>query len=344
MKIAPREVESFLRAPPAAIAAVLLHGPDAGLVSERAARLGRAVVEDLADPFRVSELDGTQLEDHPGRLVEEAQALCLMGGRRLVRVRGATDRATPALGQLLAEAAPAGFTVIEAGELPASSSLRRLAERAATAAVIGCWREEGRDLAAAVRADLQAAGVRVEPAAFEFLTGRLGGDRRVTRTEIEKLALFAASEPGRALALEEVATVTGDSAALGIDDAILAAFLGEPGRLERSVGRLFDEGESPVRLLRAAATQVQRLVRLRDAVDEGLPLGAALAAAKPPIHFRQREAIERIVAGWRAAALLDALLELHAAELACKRTGAPDRLICRAALARICDRAPPRRR
>ena len=54
----------------------------------------------------------------PGRLVEEAQALCLLGGRRLVRVRDAGDVATAAVRDLLALPAQEGF-VRDRGRRPA---------------------------------------------------------------------------------------------------------------------------------------------------------------------------------------------------------------------------------
>ena len=89
MKLKPAQVDGFLARPDPRIATVLLHGPDTGLVAERARRLAAGIVDDLKDPFRVSELTGDELREKPGRLVEEAQALCLLGGRRLVRVREA---------------------------------------------------------------------------------------------------------------------------------------------------------------------------------------------------------------------------------------------------------------
>ena len=87
MKLAAARVEGFLRQPDPEIHAVLLYGPDAGLVRERAETLARGVCPDLHDPFRVAELSGGMLVSDPARLADEAAQISLMGGRRVVRVR-----------------------------------------------------------------------------------------------------------------------------------------------------------------------------------------------------------------------------------------------------------------
>ncbi|MFQ6019118.1 MAG: hypothetical protein ACE5KF_13110 [Kiloniellaceae bacterium] len=53
MKVAPHEAERFAQAPDPAVRAVLVYGPDGGLVRERAAALIRSVVDEPTDPFRV---------------------------------------------------------------------------------------------------------------------------------------------------------------------------------------------------------------------------------------------------------------------------------------------------
>ncbi|MDX6750828.1 DNA polymerase III subunit delta [Geminicoccaceae bacterium 1502E] len=339
MKIAPKAIESFIARPDPAMAVVLLFGPDAGLVSERAQRLGRGVVDDLQDPFRVSELVGDQLKESPGRLVEEAQALCLMGGRRLVRVRQAGDAAARALKLLLEIGRPEAFVVIEAEDLPPSSPLRQAAEKAKGVAAIPCYRDEGRDLAAVVRAGLAERGLRAEPEALELLAASLGGDRGVTRSELDKLALYMGPGAGGQVGAADVAAVIGDSAVLGLDDIVFAALLGEGGRLERALDRLLGEGQAPVRILRAASSTLLRLVRLQAEIEGGAPVERVLEGARPPIFFRVRDRFKAALQRWRSPALLAALALLQEAETACKRAASPDQLICRHALGEICARA-----
>lgn len=340
MKVKPGAVEGFMARPDRRCATVLLYGPDAGLVAERGRKLAARIVDDLQDPFRVSELGTDELRENPGRLVEEAQALCLLGGRRLVRVRDAADLASVAVRDLLALPAQEGFVILEAGDLPASSSLRKAIEDAATAAALPCYRDEAKDLGGFVRALLSEHGLAAAPDATAYLESHLGGDRGVTRAEIAKLALYVADRPSARVTLADVAAVVGDSSALGIDDAVNAAMLGRRRELDRALERLLAEGEAPVRLIGAAARTVMRLLRL-SATAATSSVEAAIAGARPPIFWKQRDQFVLILRRWSPVQLARALALLQAAELACKSGGGtPDTALCRAVMAQIAAIVP----
>src|SRR6201996_954349 len=101
MKLQGAAVERFLGKPDPAVRAVIVYGGDEGLVRERAARLGKTVVADLADPFQVAVLSGDALAGDPALLADEASAMSLMGGRRLIRIRDGSDKVTKALNAML---------------------------------------------------------------------------------------------------------------------------------------------------------------------------------------------------------------------------------------------------
>lgn len=335
MKLKGSAVDGFIARPDPRVATVLLYGPDAGLVAERGRRLAASIVDDLQDPFRVSELSGDDLRERPGRLVEETQAMCLLGGRRLVRVRDAGDLATVAVRDLLALPVQEGFVVLEAGHLPGSSSLRKLVEGAAAAAALPCYRDEARDLGSLVRSELAEHRLTADPDALSYLQTHLGGDRAVTRAELGKLALYLADRPGARVALADAAAVVGDSSALGVEDAINAAMLGRRPELERALERLLAEGEAPVRLIRAAAGMAMRLLRL-SVVAAGGSIESAVAGARPPIFYKHKDVFLAALRRWSPDRLAAGLALLQAAELRCKSGGGtPDAVLCRAVLAQL---------
>ena len=344
MRLQPARVEAFLDRPDPAVGLVLLFGPDAGLVAERAARLGRTVVPDLADPFRVSQLEADRLRAEPQRLALEAQALCLLGGRRLVRVRGADDGIAKAVDLLLGLERIEALVVIEAGDLGPGSKLRQIAEKAPSAAAIGCWPEGEHERARTIRTLLAEQGLEAEPEALAFLVEQQGADRAVLRAELEKLALYLGPEGGRTVRLADAAAVVGDGAALALDDVVLAALLGDRARLERDLLRLLALGEAPVRILRVATATLVRLLRLRAEIERGTTLDAALAGARPPIHFRVKERFATVLTRWPAERLLAELARLVEAETALKSTGRPEVLVLRRTFAALADRAPASKR
>ncbi len=331
MKLDARRVPAFLR-DPGACRVVLLHGDDLGLIRERAEALVRAVAGGLDDPFRLAELGRDELT----RLPEEAASLSLMGGRRVVRVREAGDAAAAPV-QAVLKGKGEALVVLEATALPPRSRLRTMIEAAPDAAAIGCYPEEGKALEDTIRATLTASGASAEPEALAWLAGQLGADRASTRQEIAKLALYVG--PGGRVDMEAAAACVGDLAGLELDDALFAATAGDVARTDRALELAIAEGASSVGVIRAALLHVQRLHRSRLAMNAGLSPAEAAKAARPPVFFRRVGAFSRALSLWPPEALIAAMSGLAEAERACKRTGAPDAVICRNAVLALARRA-----
>lgn len=338
MKIAAGQVERFLRTPDAKTPVVLIYGPDEGLVRERAALLIKSVLEDPSDPFRLSDLAADQIKSDPAMLVDEARALCLMGGRRVVRVRQVGDALRAACKSLLALDTIDALVVLESGDLGRASSLRKQIEQALNAAAIPCYRDEGRDLGSLIDRLLAERHLRADAEARTYLVEHLGGDRAVTRTELDKLALFADASPEtpRNLRIDDVACMIGDSAAVGLDDLAHATTLGDAKAVERCLNRLLGEGQAPVRLIRTLLNHITRLRRLALLIERGETPDRAIGQARPPIHFRRKTDVRMALRRWNGTRLAAAQAKLMTAEVACKTTGRPDMLLCREAVFSIC--------
>ena len=337
MKLAAGQVDGFLRRPDPQIRAVLLFGPDAGLVRERADTLARAVCPDLHDPFRVAELTAATLTADPARLADEAAQISLMAGRRVVRLRDAGDQQAPLFARFLADMPGDALIVAQAGELPTRSALRRAFEEAAHAAAIGCYPDNARDLAAVIRDTVAAHRIAISRDAVAFLVEHLGGDRLLTRAELEKLTLYAGA--GGRIELADAQAVISDSAALSLDDAVLAAAEGDAPALDRALARVFQEGESAVAVVRALLRHLHRLHVLSTQLTGGGSIDNAIRNARPPIFFKQQDSWRRQLQRWTEPRLRDALDRAAEAEFRMKQTGLPAETLCREAMFAIAQMA-----
>ncbi|HKW53902.1 MAG TPA: DNA polymerase III subunit delta [Stellaceae bacterium] len=341
MKLAPPRIAAFLAKPDAATRAALVYGPDAGLVRERADRIAAAICPDLRDAFRVTDLTAAALLADPARLNDEAAALSLIGGRRVVRVRDAGDAAGALFERFLASLPPGdSIVVVEGGELPARSSLRRAFEEAASAVAIPCYADGRRELEELVRDVLGARRIAIDNDAMAYLVGHLGGDRLASRRELEKLALFAGD--GGRVGLADATQSVGDSAAMTIDDIVYAAAEGDAAALERALMRAFLEGEMPVSVLRALMRHFQRLHLVQSRIAAGSGDEDALRSLRPPLFFKLQDRFKRQLRLWPQARAAQALALLTQAEINAKTTGLPAEAICRDALLRIARGAAPR--
>jgi DNA polymerase-3 subunit delta len=330
MEIKSHLADRFVARPPADLIAALIYGPDQGMVRERAAVLARSVVPDLNDPFRVAELDEAVLDADPARLWDEAAALSMIGGRRVVRVRGAGNSLAKPFERFLSDPKGDALIVVEAGELTKSAGLRRVFDEADNAAAIACYPDRARELEEVVRTALKEMQLSIDADALDYAVSRLGSDRGVTRSELEKLALYALGE--KTVTSAHMAAVMGDESELRMDETFDAAGEGEYARLDVSLSRLWAAGTSPVAVLRQAMTHFQRLLLVRAESDGGKNAVLAIKKLRPPVHFSREQSFRAQAARWTAARLEEALAHLYEAEALVKTTAVPGEAACGRAL------------
>src|SRR5712692_6662987 len=133
------EVDSFVARPSPERPIVLVCGPDAGLVHERAEKIINGSVDDPNDPFALVRIEGDALASDPSRLVEEAHTVPLFGGKRAVWVKAGSRNFAAAVEAEVASPPTDCRIVIEAGDLRRTAPLRTLCEKAKPAAAIGCY-------------------------------------------------------------------------------------------------------------------------------------------------------------------------------------------------------------
>jgi DNA polymerase-3 subunit delta len=314
MKLDKQPLERFLKDPAGNIAAALIFGPDEGMVHERAMQVSRAILGDADDPFRLTELTGDDIKADSTRLIDEARAIAMMGGRRVVRVTRVTDALEPAFADLLADHKDGGqcLVVVEAGDIGSKSSLKRLFENAPHAAAIACYRDEAAALPGLITAQLKAAGMEIDRDALSYLAANLGGDRGITRAELDKLILYMGPDGqagGRKVSLADALACVGDQAAIGQDDLCQAIGMGDLKALERQLERNLAE-TNEISLLRAVARHFMRLHQVTSRVACGDNLESAMGGLRPPVFWKAIDSFKMQCRRWPVETIGNALLRL----------------------------------
>jgi len=340
MIVKAQEADRFAASPPKHLRAALVYGPDAGLVQERAEKLLKSVVADLNDPFNVADMNESALLSDPARLADEAAAISMMGGRRVVRVRGAGNNLADLFEQFLDDPPGDALVVVEGGDLNKSTGLPKLFGAADNAAVIACYADTARSLEDVVRDTLRGEGFSIAPDAQADAVSRLGSDRGVTRRELEKLMLYAGGKKN--ITLEDVRAVMGDEAEARAEEASDAAGTGDLSRLDLALERLWVADISVAQVLRGAMGHFQRLTLVKEHVGRGDSLDVAMKKLRPPVHFLREQSFKAQMTRWNEGKLADALDMLLEAEALSRTTAVPAQAVCGRALMNIAAMARAR--
>src|SRR6201995_3506558 len=299
-----KEIDAFLARPDSGRPIILLYGPDAGLVRERADALIASAVDDPNDPFSLVKLDGDELSAEPSRLVDEAMTVPLFGGRRAIRIRAGSRSFASGVDTLAETPLKDCRIVIEAGDLRAESPLRKACERAKTAVAIGCYPDGERDLAKLIDDELRAANLRISQDARATLVTLLGGDRQASRNELKKLTLFAHGEGE--VTLDHVMAVVPDASELKLDPIVDGAFAGRPELVESEFAKALVAGTYPGIIIASAQRQAAWLHKSALAIADGAPASSVLESGFPRLHFSRKPmaetalrnfSVERLAAG-----------------------------------------------
>ncbi len=335
-------IKAFMGKRNPAISAILLYGPDAGLVRERAVKLASVVVSDFKDPFNYLELADTNLKEEPARLADEIAALSFTGGERVIRLR-TTGEASAKSAKTLLDGLDGGYVkangivIIEAGALTPRSGLRKAFEKAKCGAALPCYADGAGDVRSMAQDAARAEDLRFDDDALELLTSILGVDHGISRSELNKLILYKGPKEIRSgsdtLTIEDIRASLVDGVGDVLNDTTAAAADGARAALANALYKAATAGASPIALLRALQRQFSRLKEAQDHVSSGDSPANAMKRLKPPVFFGEQRAFETRLQKWRGAKLDNALRMLVETEMDAKTTGAPQReLVERAAL------------
>lgn len=312
-EIKSHEFDAFLKRAPRSGGIFLIYGPDRGLVSERASQLARATGVPLDDAFSTLRMAASDLAGQPGRLLDEMNAIGLFGGDRLVWIKdAANERPLLEAVDMLSKEPPVGSTlIIEAGDLKKGAALRKTVETSRNAVAIPCYSDDSRTLNGLIDSELEAAGLRIAPAARQRLMECIGGDRIASRNEIRKLALYC---QGQGLIDEEdVLAAIGDASAISVDDAVDAILKGDQQAYLNAMQKIMSSKTPVFLVLQACLKQFQLLELMRSEMDEKrVDASQAVATIGRHLHFRRKPVIEQALRRWRGDAIRREMTRLQA--------------------------------
>lgn len=299
---------SFIEKPDPSYLAALVYGPEPALVAERASDLARSFSK-LSEPAaEIIRLDDRDLAGDPDRLAVELQTLSMFAERRIVHVK-AERRLKPEDIAALIDAGLAATLIAEAGNLRPASKLRKLFEGNRQAVALPCYSDPGKDITRVIARELGDRNLQISAEVRAYLESRLGTDASLARSECAKLATYAGD--GGTITAEDVDAVVGDLGAGILDSLTSAVAEGKTRHALSQFDALLAGGAAPAMVLAGLSRHFQRLHRLCAAVEAGETASHAAGQFRPPLHFRQRDALLLHARRWSERTAARALVRVQ---------------------------------
>jgi DNA polymerase-3 subunit delta len=293
------DVARFLKNPPRSCFAFLFCGNDSGLVAERTKHLVATLVGNEDDPFRLVRLDGDALAQDSSLLTDEALTIGLFGGDRIIWISAGSKNFVPSLEALILLHPPGCRIVIEAGSLKSDSPLKRLGVKSPNVAVIECWPDGVREIASLIDDELSLSSLSITAEARDLLISMLGGDRLLSRGEIEKVKIYAYGQDS--VTESEVLAVVADASGSNFDHAISTAFIGDRAGILVAVKRAVIDFD-PATLLGLALGHAIMLHQFRLEIEGGRSIEEAVERG-PKLFGKKKSSVLQQLRIWNAITL-----------------------------------------
>jgi DNA polymerase-3 subunit delta len=302
-------VAKFLQSPPRQICGFLFFGTDQAQVGARASRLAEKLATQSNPPDPIVRLYETELNADPQRIAVELSTPPLFGGKPIVLVASLPVKAQAPLIEAVSAPFSAATLIVQAPDMKRAHKIAQTFEAASHLAAIACYGEDEASLSAIVAAEFRNAGVKVEDGIVALIASRANNAAALALRETEKLIAFAG--PAKTLSLAEAETLLVDQSTSESFEIANAALEGKARDALEFFDRFVQAEQTVVPVLSLLSSSLQRLHSLRRAVEAGANPVQAVKAFRPPLFFKQEEAVVRQLRLWTAERLMEAIIELN---------------------------------
>jgi DNA polymerase III subunit delta len=299
MKVVRGAIGSAVDRPDPAIRFYLFHGVDEAGSRSLAQRLLKGLEAEKHG------LSSQSLKGDSALLADEASAISMFGGRRLLWIEPAGEEICAAVEALLEAPVVEHSTVAIAGVLRKTSALLKLADSNPAAVSQVSYLPDAQQADRLVLELARANGIRMSSRTASRIAASAGNNQAVIGQELIKFALYLDASPSNPRELDEdVLDLLGADAQEG--DAGLPVDLALSGNLPAlgtELERLESTGIDPIPVVRAMQRRLLMLVPLRARIEGGQALDAVVAA----LFWKDKPLVSRMLSRWSSERLAQAI-------------------------------------
>ena len=297
----------------------LIYGSDFGSVLETAEQIAKMITPDLKDDFCVVRLTPSKIKENKTIVLDSANALSLMGGRRLIWIKEADNSCAFVIDEVFAQIKTDAFVLMSADNLMKNSALRNAGENHPKCLTIACYEDTERDIVNTISAFLSEQGYRASPSAINMLKERLTENRVASRRELEKLITYVGERKN--IEEQDVQAVIKTSSSTSFDTLCMAVASGNCRQADTAFQLLLASGENSVGVVRVLIGYFNKLLLAVNAVSNGEPIDMAVKRVIRAAQFKLETDVKRQIVIWKKEWIVRALELLCETEKQTKTTG-----------------------
>ena len=299
MKVAKASIGRTVDHPDPPLRFYLFHGPD----EAQSRALGHRLIEALgASKFIVG---AATVKSDPASLADEAGAMSLFGGKRVIWVEPAGEDIAAGVEALLEAPASESPVVAIAGGLRKTSGVLKLAESSSQAVAYASYLPEGQDAERMVIDVGRRFGLKIGSSVAARIAEGCASDQGLAAQELQKLALFIDASPQSPKELGHDA-VDAIGAGIAEGDFLRLADLALSGELDEladELSRLPSGGSEAIPVVRSLQRRLLMIAPARARMERGESLDGVMTSLGKSLFWKDKALVGKLLALWDAKAL-----------------------------------------
>lgn len=273
----------------------LFHGPD----EAQSRAFGDRLLAALGAAR--SAVAASAIRSDPALLADEAGAMSLFDGKRLIWIEPAGDEIALGVEALLAAPRTESAVVAIAGDLRKSSALLKLGEAAPHVVSFKSYVPEGPDARRMVIDVGRRFGLKIDPGVAARIADSCGNDQAIVSRELEKYALYVDASPQSPRELGHDAI---DAIGVGVPEGELLhlADLALAGSIEQLSGELahLPPTVDAIAVVRSLQRRLLMLAPARARIERGERSDAVMASVGRALFWKDKPLFEALLQQWTA--------------------------------------------
>jgi len=293
MKASRGNVGRAVDQPESKVRFYLLHGPD----EAQSRALGERLVAALgASRYLIA---ASSVKSDPATLGDEAGAMSLFGGKRVIWIEPAGDEIVAGVEALLEANSVESPVVAIAGVLRKTSALLKLAESSPSALAFAAYLPEGADAERMVIDVGRRVGLKISPPVAARIADSAENDQAIVFQELQKLALYldAAPESPKELDSEAIDAVGAELSEGDVPRLADLALAGEMAELADQLA-LLPHGAEGIPIVRALQRRLLQVAPARARIERGERPDAVMTSFGKSLFWKDKALVQRLLSLW----------------------------------------------
>lgn len=328
MKITNTKIGNFLLKDFKVFCATLLYGPDIGLVSDRCELIIKQCIN-TQDKANISlnkiHIQYKDLCSEPSLLTDEITSLNFFTKSKVIIVENVEGNLIKSLEEILKHNKDHAI-IFKAGDLPPTSSIRKLFETSKELASLPCYVDNTNSITQKILKLLQQHNIKLENTNVIYdIADILKGDYKTIESEINKVIIYCNNQPNVKVSSELIySIVSKDYLLLEYEFLFNSIANRDVSKFKKLISNMISNGDNIISILRHISGFLLKLIKIKTiSQNKHLSIDSSIKLSGIPIFFKQVPIFKKALSAYSISSLIQILESITSFEALSKQITLP---------------------